>query len=121
MNADTNARPLSYLELSDPAPVLAAAERVSEAAGELLSFATPNPYINIGFECDVSAGEIVAIKVYTLFDRDNMGIEFFVGDLDLIRTVVRLRDCSLWLPSSLTYKELRNRIRKAAKTDEVFI
>lgn len=107
-----------------------AIERLKEAQAEIItgqvelqSLLTVGPFIDLGFECSVSAQDVAAIKVYTMFDRDNLGIEYFVGDLDLILSVVRLRECSLWLPSSLTYKELRNQLRKAAKaaTGEVFI
>lgn len=95
--------------------------KVIEASTELQSFLATGPYIDLGFECCVSAGEIVAIKPWSPDDWNNLGIEFLVYDRRLIHTAVRLRDSALWYPSTLTYKELRNRIRKAAKTDEVFI
>lgn len=112
---DTRKAPelIPYMEMPEPMPI----PEMALALESILS--TSGPYINIGFECDVSAGEIVAIKTYVA--RDDLALDFTPRDIDSIRTVVKLRDCPYWFPSSLTHTELRDRIRKASKTDEIFI
>lgn len=97
--------------------VLAATSEVlasnEELRGVLETFAMVGPFIDLGFETSVAASEIVGIKRYVAEDQDQLGLECWPGDTAVILTAVRVRGVGLWFPSALSYRELRNRLRKA--------